>query len=80
MHIYQLTDKTDELAQCFADYLKGKNIAVVRRSELLNTLKQGDYIDSYNLVFRIRSNVPYSRSGILFPYGINSFARHTVNL
>ena len=57
----------------FANFVNGKRIAVVGRAEYLSTLKQGDFIDSFDLVFRIRSNVPYPGPEILFPYGDNSF-------
>lgn len=57
----------------FAEFINGKSIAVVGRAEYLRTIEQGALIDSYDLVFRLRSNTPYPDSEFAVPYSPTSF-------
>lgn len=58
MQIYNFHDKTDELDDQFADYLKEKSVAVVGVSAL-DDLEQGELIDSHDVVVRVHSPIPY---------------------
>lgn len=49
-----------EVDEKFADYLKGKSVAFVGRSEYMKTLEQGELIDSYDVVVRIHNVMPYN--------------------
>ena len=40
-------------------HIKGKTVAIVGRSEYLNSMKQGEFIDSHDVVIRAHSNLPY---------------------
>lgn len=59
MQVYHFKDKTDELDHQFAEYLKGKRVAVVGCAAL-DDMEQGDFIDSHDVVVRIHATVPYS--------------------
>ena len=58
MQVYRFRDKTDELDNAFAEYLKGKSVALVGVSAL-DDLEQGDFIDSHDVVARVHSPIPY---------------------
>ena len=54
MHMPRLNKK-------FADYLRGKSVAIVGRSGI-HDIEQGEFIDSHDIVVRIHQIVPYSPS------------------
>lgn len=58
MLIYRFKDKTDALDAEFAEYVRGKSVALVGVSALDN-LEQGDFIDSHDVVARLHSPIPY---------------------
>lgn len=39
--------------------VKNKSVAIIGRSEYLNDMAQGDFIDSHDVVIRAHSNLPY---------------------
>ena len=59
MQVYHFKDKTDDFDAQFAEYLKGKSVAVVGCAALDN-LEQGDFIDSHDVVIRMHSPIPYA--------------------
>ena len=43
----------------FAAFVENKSVAIVGRAEYLNTIQQGKFIDSHDIVIRAQSNLPY---------------------
>ena len=41
------------------EFVEGKSVAIVGRAEYLNEIEQGELIDSYEVVVRTQSNLPY---------------------
>lgn len=57
--IYEFKEQTAELDAQFAEYLEGKTVAIVGRS-CLDDIKQGEFIDSHDIVVRLHWVVPYT--------------------
>ena len=55
----------------FADYLKGKSVAIVGRAEYLRTMEQGALIDSYDVVVRLHKPPPYLENNPHPPWAWN---------
>lgn len=43
----------------FRQHIEGQSVAIVGRAEYLNSMTQGDLIDSHDTVIRVHSNLPY---------------------
>ena len=51
---------TARLESNLTDYLRGKRVAIIGRAQELRSLKQGDFIDSHDIVVRVNNPVPYA--------------------
>ena len=56
--IYTYKNDQADINRRFAEYLEGKTVAIVGRANL-HQLEQGEFIDSHDVVVRLRSTQPY---------------------
>ena len=52
----------------FKQFIHNKSVAIVGRSDYLNDLEQGEYIDSHDVVIRVHHNLPYPAKPMMFGF------------
>ena len=63
--IIQFEEKTSQLNEQFAEYLRGKSVVIVgRAAEALQYNEQGEFIDSHDVVVRMHDMRPYWIKGM----------------